>query len=62
MYQVHCPWVSWTQQQHSLIVGKIETSGGRFLSKKFPDGKKLKINADAFGSGTPEVLGAFMTG
>jgi len=61
MCQVHCPWVLWTQQQHSFIIGKIETTGGKFLSKKFPD-RNLKYLVDDFGSGTPEVLGAFMTG
>jgi hypothetical protein len=62
MYQAHCLWVSWTKQQHSCIVGEIETTGGKFLSKKFTDRKKLKIFGRYFGSRTPEVLGAYMTG
>jgi len=48
MYQVHCPWVSWTKQQHSFIIGKIETTGDKLLSKKFPDRKKLKIFGRSF--------------
>jgi hypothetical protein len=48
MYQVHCPWASWTQQQHDFVVGKIETTGGKFQSKKFPERKKLEIFGRCF--------------
>jgi len=46
MYQLN--WTSSTQQQHYFVVGKIETTGGKFLSKKFPDRKKLEMFGRCF--------------